>query len=261
MPTAHNGDVALNYAVAGEGPTVAFLGDVGVGAWLWSYQLGGLPGSVETLVWDYRGTGDSDRPPGPYRVADLTADLDAVLADHGVDAVHLVGVGLGGVVGVEYARRSGRVETLTTFGTPVGPDDVDWTALDRLEAARDDPEALRESLRVAFAPGVVNDHPEEIDRIVGWRREDDADAEGWAAQRAALEGATLADLYEVTVPTLVCHGVDDAIVDPEAGRRLAEELPRGRFEAVEGGHFCFVESAAAVTDELLGVLEESGAFE
>lgn len=255
MPTAHNGDVALQYAVSGAGPTVAFLGDVGVGAWLWSYQLGGLPSSVETLVWDYRGTGDSDGPPGPYSVGDLAADLEAVLADHGADSVHLVGSGLGGVVGIEYARRSGRVETLTTFGTPRSPEDVDRAALERLEAPRDDPEALRESLRAAFTPGVVDSHAAEIDRIVGWRREDDADAAGWTAQREALLSAELTDLYEVTVPTLVCHGVDDAIVDPSASERLAEDLPRGRYQAVEGGHFCFVESAQAVTDELLDVVE------
>ena len=30
-----------------------------------------------------------------------------------------------------------------------------------------------------------------------------------------------------------------------AGRDLAEDLPRGEFAAVEGGHLCFVEEAAA----------------
>ena len=261
MPTATNGGVDLHYAVKGEGPTLVFCGEAGLGAWLWSYQLGGLPENVETLVWDYRGTGESDAPGGTYDVETLVADLDAVLSDHGARSVHLVGAGLGGAVAIEYARQSGRVKTLTLFGTPTGPEDIDESALDRLWAPREDSEALRESLRVAFAPGVVDSHGEEMDRIVGWRREDDADRTGWEGQRAALLGWELTEPYEVTTPARVFHGVEDAIVDPGAGETLAEALPRGEYTAVEGGHCCFVESAQAVTDELLALLEDAGAFE
>jgi pimeloyl-ACP methyl ester carboxylesterase len=261
MPTAKNDGVALQYVTDGEGPTVVFCGEAGLGAWLWSYQLGGLPPTVETLVWEYRGTGRSDAPPGPYSVGTLVGDLDAVLADHGARSVHLVGAGLGGQVAVEYAREHGRADTLALFGTPRSVADIDGDALDRVWADPGDAGALRSSLSTLFAPETVASHPEEMDRIVGWRREDDADAEGWAAQRAALLDHTLTDCYEVTTPALVCHGTEDAVVDPAAGEALAEALPNGTHRAVDGGHCAFVESAQAVTDTLVGHLEDAGAFE
>lgn len=259
MPTAYNGDVELAYAVQGEGPTVALCGTAGLGAWQWSYLTTPLAREYETLVLDYRGTGRSDTPDAPYSVADLRSDLDAVLSEHGTRSVHLVGAGLGGMVAVEYARQAGRVETLTLLGTPTGAEDVDREALDRLRAPREDSDALRESLAVAFAPETVERYPEEIDRIVGWRREDDAGPVGWDGQTAAMLDAELADLYEVTTPALVFQGIDDAIVDPAAGERLAENLPRGEYRAVESGHLAHVEEPQAVADELLAWLDEQRA--
>ena len=123
---------------------------------------------------------------------------------------------------------------------------------DARSAPRDDPDALRDSLDVALSVD-PDDHPELVDDIVRWRREDDADRAGFEAQAAAMRTFDRSDsLYEVTTPTRVYHGVADAVVPTEAGRDLAESLPRGEFTAVEGGHLCFVEESAAVNDALLG---------
>ncbi|QSG05797.1 alpha/beta fold hydrolase [Halapricum desulfuricans] len=256
MPTARNGAVDIEYAVHGEGPTVVCCGVAGLGAWQWSYLVTPLAREYEVVVFDYRGTGNSGTPDGPYTVRDLTADLDAVLSDHGARSVHLLGAGLGGVVAVEYARRAGRAESLGLMGTPTAPSDVDFDALAWLRAPSDEPEELERSLEVAFAPGTVEAHPDEIRRIVEWRATDDAGRTGWDGQLAAMREAELTDLYEVTTPSLVFHGVEDAIVDPEAGRRLAEQLPRGEGRAVESGHLVHVEQPRVVADELLAWLDE-----
>jgi pimeloyl-ACP methyl ester carboxylesterase len=63
-------------------------------------------------------------------------------------------------------------------------------------------------------------------------------------------------LYEITLPTLVFHGVDDVVVPVSAGESLAGDLPRGEFRGVEGGHWAFIEESAAVSDALLGWLDE-----
>lgn len=256
MPTASASGVDCYYETAGDGPTVAFVNDVGYGGWLWSWQHAALAGPYETLVWDLRGTGRSDAPEGPYDVATLAADLEAVLAAHGVADVHLVGAGLGGMVALAYAREYGRVETLALFGTAPSGEAVDRAALESLFAPPDDPDALRSSLAAAFAAD-LDAHPEVVDDVVGWRADGDARREGWDAQAAAMLGFDATDwLYEVTRPATVFHGVDDAVVAPAAGERLADDLPRGEYRAVDGGHLCFVESAAAVNDELLGFLDE-----
>jgi len=273
MPTATNRGVDLYYELSGEsrpldddapGPagtsdraadTVVFVNPAGYGAWVWGWQHDAVAAGFETVVWDLRGTGRSDAPDGPYDVRTLAADLEAVLSAAGVADANLVGAGLGGMVALEYAARYGRAATLTLFDTAASGDRVDADALDSLFAPRDDPAALRASLRNAFDADITA-HPDVADDIVGWRREEDTDRAGFDAQAAAMTAFDRADsLYEITTPTHVFHGEADAVVPVEAGRDLAAGLPRGSVTAVEGGHLCFVEESAAVTDALLGFLE------
>jgi pimeloyl-ACP methyl ester carboxylesterase len=253
MPTANNEGTSLYYDTAGEGETVAFVGDVGYGAWLWGWQQPAVAGPFKTLVWNLRGTGRSDAPPGPYDVATLAADLEAVLSDAGARNAHVVGAGLGGLVALAYARRYSRAETLTLLSTAASGqafEDLDG----HLYADPDDPESLCESLHAAFAPGFRQRQPDVIDGIVEWRQEGDAGPETWRAQAAALADYDADPLYEITAPALVLAGEDDPVVPVSATEQLAEDLPKGEFESFEGRHLCFVERSRPVNDRLQGFL-------
>lgn len=254
MPAATNDGVSLYYEAAGDGEAVAFVGDAGFGAWQWGWQYPAVAGPYRALVADLRGAGRSDAPPGPYSVADLAADLEAVLSDAGVRAAHVVGAGLGGMVGLRAAREGSRVRSLSLFGTAASGAAVDPAAL---YADPDDEDALRASLSAAFSEEFLDARPEEADRVVEWRADGDAAPDAFEAQAAAVEAFDLSDaLYEVTPPALVVHGTADAAWPADAGRELAEGLPRGEFVGVEGaGHLVHAEASAAVNDRLLGFLE------
>ena len=251
MPTASNRGVSLHYEADGEGPTVVFVNDVGYGAWLWGWHYDALR-EFETVVWDLRGTGQSDAPVGPYDVSTLAADLEAVLADHGVASAHLVGAGLGGMVALQYAHRYARAETLTLYCTAGAGDDVDEAALHALSL--DD--GADGSLAGAFSDRFRAEATDVVDRITNWRREDDAAGDAFDAQAAATTAFQAPPLYEVTLPTEVYYGLDDPVVPASAAEALAADLPRGTSEAVEGRHCCYVEHATAVTDRLVAFLDE-----
>ncbi|MDL5362820.1 alpha/beta fold hydrolase [Halalkalicoccus sp. NIPERK01] len=259
MASAHREGVSLYYEVDCEGETVAFLGDIGLGAWQWGWQHAALAGPYEALVYDMRGTGRSDAPPGPYLVGDFAADLEAVLADHGSPRVHLVGAGLGGMVALQYAREYGRARSLTLIGTsPGGPRaDLPEGAREELFAPPTDPEALRDSLSALLSDDFVSEHPDVIEGIVEWRAAGDAARAGWEAQNAAFETFDASDwLYEVTVPALVLHGEDDGIVPVQNARLLAEGLPKATREVYEGaGHGVWIERSRPVNDRLSGFFE------
>jgi len=256
VPRTTADGVALYYETAGEGETVTFVGEAGYGAWQWGWQHDALVGPFETLVWDLRGTGRSECPPGPYDVDRLAADLEAVLADSDTPRTHLVGAGLGGMVSLEYARRYGRARSLTLFGAVPDGATVDGSAMRALYAPPDDPAAIRSSLDGALTDTYRAEQPAVVDRICQWRADEDADRGEFEAQLAAMLGFDAGPLYEQTLPTLVCHGVDDPVVPLEAGRRLAQALPRGRFEPVEGRRLHFIEHSRAVSDRLVAFLDE-----
>lgn len=248
MPTVTTDGTTLCYEVDGpdDRPTVVFLPDIGVGPWLWGWQAPRLAGRYRTVVYATRGTDGSDDE-GPYTVERFAADLEAVLAAVDARRVHLVGAGLGGMVALHYAREYGRARSVATFGAAASGDSIDESALATLHPT--DPTRYRESLSLAFTErflvesGVVED-------VVTWRREEDAVGDALAGHKTAALGFDAGPLYELTVPALVCHGVDDPAVPLSVGEELADGLPRGRFEAVEGKRCCFVEHSVAVTDAL-----------
>ena len=245
MPRARRDGIDLYYEQVGSGDTVVFLPEAGLGAWSWGWQHDAVAGPFESLVVDPRGTGRSDAA-DDYGVETLAADLEAVLRDANVRSAHLVGHGLGGAVAVAYAREYNRARSLALVTTPAAGDVVDTDALGRLFSD--------EWPSVAFSESYVGVAPR--DEIEGWRRLDDADADAreqlFAAYRAFDPGA----LYEITVPTLVLGALDSPVIPEPACETLAQGLPRGEYEQVEGRHLAHLEHSRAVNDRLLQFLEE-----
>ncbi|WP_293033455.1 alpha/beta fold hydrolase [Natronococcus sp.] len=255
MPTVSNGGVSLYYHREGDGPPVVFVSEVGLGGWSWGWQHAALTGPYETVVWDLRGTGRSDAPPGPYSMETLVADLETILGAVDARKAHLVGAGLGGAVALAAARESTRVATLSVLGTAARGSAFD---LEPLLASPDDPAALRDSLEAGLSADFRADQPDVVDGIVDWRADGDATSEEWEAQLAALEGFDARDwLVEVTQPTRILHGTADDLVPAEDGRELATGLPRGEFVPLEdAGHLVGIERSRTVNDRLLGFLED-----
>lgn len=257
MPTTATDDgTELYFEVDGSGETVVFIGEAGLGAWQWGWQHGRIAGPYRTVVWDMRGTGRSDAPAGPYDVDRLARDLDIVLSAADVGNAHLVGVGLGGIIALRYARMFSRARTLTLFNTANSGSDIDSSSLRELCEPRDDTGSLKSSLSVGFSEKFRVANPDLLDMITEWRGDEDADQDGFEAQMAAIESFETGPLYELTLPTLVCQGLDNPVVGGDVGRHLAEELPRGTYEPVEGRHLCFIEHSRAVTDRVLEFLED-----
>ena len=248
MPTVTTGGADIAYEVAGaaDRPAIAFVADAGFGPWVWGWQAPQLSGPYRTVVHATRGTDGSDAA-GPYDVDRLAADLEAVLADADVSRVHVVGAGLGGMVALRYAREYGRARSLTLLGAAASGARVDEAALEALHP--EDPTRLRESLSLAFTDDFLAETG-LVDDVVGWRKREDAAGDALAGHLDAVRAFESGPRYELGLPALVLHGVDDPVLPEAASRDLADDLPRGRFEAVEGKRCCYVEHSAAVSDAI-----------
>ncbi|WP_323172931.1 alpha/beta hydrolase [Natrialba sp. PRR66] len=264
---------------------IVFLQDIGYGRWLWRWQREAVAREfgAPVIAPDMRGTGRSDaglpplvprlpgrirspllRKPAGYSVDGLAADLETVLDDAGVRSAHLVGIGLGGMVAQQYAIQHDRAASLTLCATTHGgpdamaiPADIPGRLLETPSGANER-ETLRHRMRPVFGESFTNRNPHLMDRIIEWRREQDATDPAIEAQLgAALAFDASAELDRVRVPTLVIHGTDDAVVPSSNARLLEEAIPDARLELIEGGsHLACIERADAVSDALVSFLGE-----
>jgi len=265
MAYATNDGVRIAYEISGPAgaEVVTFLEGLAYGTWMWNWQREALS-EYRTIVMDNRGTGDSDAPEGPYTADEMAADLEAVLADAGVERTHLVGASLGGMIAQRYALDYDRAESLALLCTTHGGEEAVPIPEDtqaRMLAVPEEygpSETIRHKMEPAFSEAFWTDNQDVIDRIVDWRLETDPTEDAYEWQSAAAVGFDASDeLAGIDLPTLVLHGTGDRVLPVENGRLLAEGIPGARLVEVEGGsHLFFVERDERVTDELRTFLDD-----
>ena len=249
----------------GSGPPLLLIHGLGYARWGWEPVLPGLAERFSVVLFDNRGIGESDAPPGPYTAAEMADDAVQVLEEAGIERAHVVGTSLGGMVAQELAlSRPERVDRLvlacTTPGGPRAHPMPHVTVALMAEAATLEPAvALRRFVDNALAPATVEAHPELVERIMAHRLATAQQPLAWAAQAAA--GAAF-DAYErlgaLAAPTLVQHGDEDVVVDPRNADLLVELLPDARLERFPGtGHLFFWEAPGRFVESVGAFLEES----
>ena len=105
---------------ADDAPALVLLNSVGSTTEMWTPVVGALAEQFRVIRIDHRGHGDSPpSPPGtPCTLADLGADVLAVLDELGLERVHLAGLSLGGMTGmwlaIHHPDRISRLALLCT---------------------------------------------------------------------------------------------------------------------------------------------------
>jgi len=249
----------------GSGTPLLLIHGLGYARWGWEPVLPGLAERFDVILFDNRGIGESDAPPGPYTAAEMADDAIQVLDEAGVGRAHVVGTSLGGMVAQELALgHPDRVDRLvlacTTPGGPKAHPMPQRTLTLMAEAATREPAvALRRFVENALAPATVAEHPELVDRILAHRIATAQAPVAWAAQAAA--GATF-DAFErlgaLAARALVQHGDEDVVVDPRNADLLVELLPDARLERLQGtGHLFFWEAPERFVSSVSAFLEDA----
>ena len=176
----------------GAGEPLLLIHGLGYARWGWEPVLEQLARSFGVILFDNRGIGESDAPPGPYTVPELAADALQVLDEAGVERAHVLGTSLGGMVAQELALASPqRVDRLVlACTTPGGPESFPMP--ERTVQLMTGGATLRQFVENALADGA---EPELVERILRHREATAQPLEAWSAQAAA--GATFDALDRV----------------------------------------------------------------
>ena len=67
---------------------------------MWEPQIQALSAHFRVIAFDHRGHGDSPVPPTPYAIANLGADVVALLDHLGIERASYAGISIGGMAGI-----------------------------------------------------------------------------------------------------------------------------------------------------------------
>ena len=271
--------VHIAYQVVGDGPVdlVFVMGWASNIEAMWEEPnfarfLNRLASFSRLILFDKRGVGLSDRVPDANlpsletRMDDVRAVMDAAVSERAV----VFGVSEGGPMAILFAATfPDRTIALLLFGTvsDFSARKLDYktdfaTYLDYMDRMWGTPEHARKEIRDWAAPGHADD-----EQLVTWLAS--------YLRRAASPGAAIAlermnheinvthALPAIHVPTMVLARTDDADIDVEDVRTMAERIAGARYAEFPGrDHFPWVGNQDEMLDEIerfvAGFREEEG---
>lgn len=253
--------VAVHHVVDGpEGaPVLVLSGSLGSALEMWEPQVPALARHFRVVRYDLRGHGRSPVPPGPYEIADLGADLIALLDRLGVARAHLCGLSLGGMLSMwAAAHHPERVERLVVCCTSalLGPPEM-WIERASVVAAQGAAAVADGVLSRWFTPALHRRDPALIARMRAMLAA--TPAAGYAACCGAIQRMDLrADLASIRAPTLAIAGAEDPSTPPAHLVRISEAIPGCHLAVVDGAaHLANIEQPAWTSTLILAHLQGS----
>lgn len=219
------------------------------------------------IVFDNRGVGRSDIPPGPYSIGAMAEDAMAVLDAAEVrQPALLLGASMGGMIAQEMALRyPDRFRALLLACTACDPlyraawpnwqrSPGFWHWLRLKGEARE-----RALVRLLYSDTTPMERIEEDIRVRATRQppvrvvlNQLAGILAWSAYRR---------LPNLRIPTLVAHGEHDHILPPSNGRLIARRIPDAEFVLLpDAGHMIITdqpEYSVKLLEEFLEQLPEA----
>ena len=267
---ARSGDLSIAYQVVGDGP----FDLVYVPGWVSNIELmweePGLAGFLERLasfsrliLFDKRGTGLSDPVPtdGLPTLEERMDDVRAVMDAAGSERAALLGHSEGGnmcvLFAATYPERTTALLLLGSYAKRLRSQDYPWAPtveqrareIEETEATWGSPEAFR-----ALAPSKAED--QAFQHWIGRYLRQSASPKAAAALMRMNTQIDVRDvLPTIGVPTLLIYRTDDADVQVDEGRYIAERIPGSRFVELPGvDHLMWTGDTDALLDEIEGFL-------
>jgi pimeloyl-ACP methyl ester carboxylesterase len=259
MPKVQVGNVSLYYEEHGAGEPLLLVPGFGTGLWIWYRQIPALAEHFRVIAFDPRGVARSDKPDEAVTMRGYADDAAALLEALNVGRSHVLGASFGGFVAQEFALTDpARTRSLTLCCTSFGGPRHRPPAPETLRAIAstkglNTEERVRENLLLAFSPRFVADNPEEVERVIRLRGENDVPEYAYLRQlQAAMAFDAEGRVEKIEAPTLVITGDADVIVPHANSLNLAAKIPNAALRVIEGGsHTFFIERPGEFNDAVI----------
>ena len=250
----------LNYQLDGPqgAPVLVLSNSLGTDLGMWDTQMPAFTEHFQVLRYDTRGHGQSLVTQGPYTIAQLGADVLALLDALKIERAHFCGLSMGGLIGQWLGINAGsRLNKLVVCNTAakIGEPAV-WNP--RIEMVLREGAAAMAGLRDAsiarwFTPDFAQANPQQAKRITDMLAA--TSPQGYAANCAAVRDADFRDqLGAITVPTLVIAGTEDAVTPPAGSHFIQEHVRGAQYAEFHAAHLSNVQAGDAFSQRVLDFL-------
>lgn len=264
MPTTKVGDTSIYYEVHGKGEPLLLIIGYGFYSGHWLPAVDYLSQEYSMIIFDNRGTGRSDKPDVPYTMKMMADDTVGVLDAVGVDAAHVFGVSMGGMIAQHYAldyphRLQSLVLGCTSCGgtRAVPPTEEALTVLfDPGRAKLSEEQRAKETPQWLWTQGFIDKNPAIVKQFVATTLEYPTPPHAYTCQGAAMMGHDTYDrLPQIKAPTLVIAGDSDRLIPYENSKILASRLPNAELVILKNsGHGFITDAAEDAKRTILGFL-------
>lgn len=226
----------MYYEIHGKGDPIVFIAGFGVDHLNWEPIIDKFKKDYQVIVFDNRGSGQSDVPVGPYTIEMMAADVVSLCSVLAIKKAHFVASSMGGFILQILAYRNpnlirSAVISNSTFYKQSCFHFYLAAQLELLKAAAPLSALIKASSSWVFSYQFLS-QPGVLDALVelGLNNPYPFTIAGYEGQFAALEEFNSSEwVNKIKVPTLVLSGDQDIIFNAHSVKLLAEKINNAEY--------------------------------
>ena len=244
--------IRLAYQVRGRGDPLVLIMGLGADGSVWEQHVLEYERHFQCYLVDNRGSGSSDKPPGPYTTAMMADDYAGLITGLGLEQVRVAGISMGGAIAQQLALRHPKlVRSMVLACTWARCDAYAAWVFDHFAAIRPQvpPGEFMRLLQLwIWSPAYVESHLADLrDAQVEAATGTPMPAHAFTAQcQACTAHDTTSQLSAIRTPTIITVGDRDIFTPMSHSLQLHAGISTARLEVFPGtGHAHHWEALAA----------------
>jgi pimeloyl-ACP methyl ester carboxylesterase len=240
--------IRLAYEERGSGEPLVLIMGLGADGQVWDAHAQAYAQKFRCFLVDNRGTGDSDKPEGPYTTEMMADDYAGLIRGLGLGKVRIAGISMGGAIAQQIAlRHPDLVRSMLLVCTWIKFAPYAVTVFDNLAKVRAQvaPADFMELLFLwIWTPAHTNAHSADLKATIQAAGPDTFAAGKWMPQHAFAAQAsacnthdTTATVHNIKVPCLITIGSADIFTPMSYSEDLHKAIKGSEIKVFEGwGH-------------------------
>ena len=256
-------DIQMAYTDTGIGTPVVLIHGYPFNRSLWSEQLTALGNSYRVIAPDLRGFGETDFSAGPATMNRMAQDVAELMEQLRIPQAVIGGLSMGGYLALAFYKQfPSRVRRLILADTRAQADteEAKETRAQQAEKALSEGMAgiADAMLPKLLTPDTVSKRPEIVIHVRDMMLKTKPEGAAAALMGMAEREDQTSLLSQISAPTLILVGAEDAITPVADSEKMHRAIPSSRLVVLENaGHVSNLERTEQFNDALLEFLRAS----